>query len=985
VAQSDPAALAEEIRRPVLDTAAAVALRDVTLALGPATLHVERGLAFPARLGGGRPLEWVLIGQATFRLEPPDEIEAAQIELFTGERTLDVPVEEAVLVPFADGTLAEFTAGVAPRGLRAEQVQRAAGIHREWLDGPVRRGVGVEAALLGALVGDPLLAGYAALWCRSFEAGEFLYQLDPEDAEQVTVASFRGLTLGAWERARLRHQIRVEQRKGRFLDTRVEDLGAWDVWLSTPLAGPGGAPRPAPAALEAEHYEIDVTFSGRSLALDGRVRMRLRAGADGRRVARLDLVRDLRVSRVTDEQGRELFFTRCGAETLVVLPEPTRAGAALTLDVRWGGRALTWIEGRYHDLDDTRAWHPHCGAADRATYDVTLRFPARHQVLAAGTLVQAGRDGSRRFERRKLERPGVAFTFALGRFDVERTRAGHVDLTVAFHHAPNSRTDADQRRRTLSTVARALAFFEERFGPYPADELTVVTVPRGYSQSFSGFVTLGRRLVTPDEPLSEAGEWFHNMTVAHEIAHQWWGNLVGWRSYRDQWLSEGLANYAALLFDAHLAGEPEGRLAALSAGWRRALAQVTPSGRTIESFGPVVLGSRLNSSLAGDVYRPIVYRKGAVILAMLARAVGQERFLETLRWIAGGGAGPVLTTGSFLDAVAGRGSVDLAGFARQYVYGTGIPEVYYGFESRPAGGGWTVEGRARFLESPRWRFVIARDAAGRPELRRLAPEFTGATPAAGPAPALVVPYVVASDGSREWQDGQLVLDARGAGFEIRTPFEPADLRLDPRGETLAWFYSVRDERKRVLRYRAEDLLAEGRLDEAAAAYHEVLATPAVPGGPLDPLGPAPTTPRTDVEVEDLRARLGLVRVELAQGRAAGAERRLAALDAELASRDEALLRVERDVLRARIELETDQAPSALKRLRRTLRLTSPREPVLWPALAARARLGAERAAVTEGWALCAVAAARAGRPRELAAALREARARGVDVGELDGR
>ena len=92
-------------------------------------------------------------------------------------------------------------------------------------------------------------------------------------------------------------------------------------------------------------------------------------------------------------------------------------------------------------------------------------------------------------------------------------------------------------------------------------------------------------------------------------------------------------------------------LAEMSAGWRAALERKIDDGRTIESLGPIVLGSRLNSSRAANGYGAIVYRKGAVVLAMLARAVGEERFLEMLRSLVDSSMGEVITTADFVSSI----------------------------------------------------------------------------------------------------------------------------------------------------------------------------------------------------------------------------------------------------------------------------------------------------------------------------------------------
>jgi tetratricopeptide (TPR) repeat protein len=983
----EPEELLHQLRTTALDPALALPADGARLALGPGTLAIERGVLLPATTRSGITTEYVFVGQARFELEPPDEIEAGQIELFTGERSLDTPVDEAVLVTTNPGTLAQLVAHPPRGGAAPDLVERARSLHAQWLDRPERRKSGVEASLFRSLVGDAAFGEYFALWCRSPVLGEFLYEFDPEEAEPIKLASFTPIDLSDWDERLVRRQIRLQQRKDRWLDARVEDLGAWDVWLSTAWSPQGGTPPAGDAAFEAEHYELDVKLERHRLDLDGHARLRLVAGSSGRRAVRLDLFPDLQVRGVTDGAGRDLFFFRSAREVVVVLPEPSRAGERLTLDVRYAGRALQWIGGQTYDLIDTAAWYPHCAGLDRATYDVTLRWPQSYELVSGGTRVEGGLDGRYRWERKRLDRPAIAFSFVLGEFDIDRTEVDGVELVLAWNRGPERQPTTGERTETLEIAARALRYFESVFGDYPLDSLTLVTVPRGYSkhgvqsasysQSYLGFVTL------VDSIIRSGASWHRDMTLAHEIAHQWWGNLVAWQSYRDQWLSEGMASYSALMFDASRDDSVD-LLAVMSAGWRQALTQTTLEGRTVESVGPVVLGGRLNSSRASNAYRPIVYRKGAAVLAMLARAVGPDRFHEVLGQLARDSTGQVLTTSRFVEAVGELSGMDLDGFASQYIYGTGIPQVHYDYGmARRHDAGWSIEGRAERLTPRRFRVeVVAQDDGGW-DVLRLPRE-----PASNGAATLVVPYSLILDDptaqglhesatTRLRREGRLLLGGEGGRFVIESWERPLALELDPRGEVLASFFATQEHPQRVLRHRAESLVAEGRLAEAEAVYREALATPGAEAGSVDPLQ------RGEIPVarEDATIRLGLARLYLDQRRLEDAEAELDAVDVWAERRDPLRFRMERDVLRGRLEIARGDAASALRRLRKTLKLAAT-EREDWRHMVWRLQLNSERTAVAEGFALLAVAALETRDEGVLEWAMQHARQRGVDLSPL---
>jgi hypothetical protein len=985
----EPHDLLKAVRDTHLDPSRAVSLSNVELELGLARLHVLRGTLVPTRPIDGQTLEFVLIGEADLQIDPPDEIEAGQLELFTGQRSLDTTVEEAVLVLANQDTVRELLDREPQDPIEPVTWERARVLHEQWLQRSERRDTGAESGMFRTLIGDRAYRNYFAIVSSGPDIGEFVYIYDPEDAEQLTLASYNRLDIRGWDRIRLARHIRFQQRKGRYLGVSVDDLGAWDIWLSSPWSG-GQPETTGRVGFETYHYDLNVKIVKRSLRVEGTATLQIEAIDPGRRTLSLELFRDMQVSSVVDEKGRELFAFRSGPEVVVQLPEPTRAGDRLTLRIGFGGQVLKWVGRRTYDLQSTDNWYPHCGSVDRATYSVRIEWPRKYELLANGKLLDSGQAGKRRWERRSIDRPAIAFSFSMGDFDVTRRRIGHVDFTLGISREDGT-PSPEIHWRTADVIDRSLGYFERIFGPYPLDELTVVVLPRAYSQSFLGFITLTTSVAEEDDVgLPDAARWTREVTISHEVAHQWWGNLIGWWSYRDQWLSEAMANYAGLLFYLYSNDEHHVSVAELSVGWRSTLEQKVSSGRTVESLGPIVLGNRLNSSEAANGYRAIVYRKGAVVLAMLARAVGEENFLEMLHSLVEAANGKVITTEGFLQALERMSGLDLDGFARQYVYGTGIPLVYYDYRFEPdgTGDGWTVVGEAHRFVERRYTPRLVRRADGNWDVVRdpLPDEWSATT-------ALVVPFRLLSrttevddDDSysgrhRTVQSSQLMLKGRNKRFEIACPFEPHEFALDPRGEILARFYSARTSPKRYGRFRGQDLIARGQYAEAEAVLIEALN---MPPGKLgeDAAVPWLRDPVIDRNREDAAIELALARLYIDQDRDAEAERRMTRVD-DLLVGDEDTYRMERDAVWARLDLRSGRYDEAYRRLKKTMRLAAPeREPLRWQARLMRLRLKSERQAMTDAFALLAVASRETGRVEDYEWAVAGARERGVDLGGL---
>lgn len=172
--------------------------------------------------------------------------------------------------------------------------------------------------------------------------------------------------------------------------------------------------------------------------------------------------------------------------------------------------------------------------------------------------------------------------------------------------------------------------------------------------------------------------FFDELLQAHETAHQWWGGLVYSASYRDDWLMEALANYSALLFLEKSRGARD--LEMLLDNYRAALLEKSQSGQPVDAAGPLVLGTRLESSLEPRAWRVITYGKGSWILHMLRQRMGDSRFFAMLAETVKRFGRRAISTEDFRGLAAQFLRPDgedkqLEDFFDQWVYGTGVPTL----------------------------------------------------------------------------------------------------------------------------------------------------------------------------------------------------------------------------------------------------------------------------------------------------------------------
>jgi aminopeptidase N len=172
-------------------------------------------------------------------------------------------------------------------------------------------------------------------------------------------------------------------------------------------------------------------------------------------------------------------------------------------------------------------------------------------------------------------------------------------------------------------------------------------------------------------------QFFSDLLLPHEVAHQWWGNMVTTAEYRSAWIMEALANDAALQFLESTAGQT----AAVSVLNRYRTDLLTDhAGKAVDSYGPLEFGVRLMDSADRAVWHTITYEKGTWVIQMLRQRLGQENFLKLEVRLLQQFADRPLTNDEFRKTAsefvpAGQPDKTLSSFFETWIYGTGIPKL----------------------------------------------------------------------------------------------------------------------------------------------------------------------------------------------------------------------------------------------------------------------------------------------------------------------
>ena len=398
-------------------------------------------------------------------------------------------------------------------------------------------------------------------------------------------------------------------------------------------------------AVDVVSHDLRVRFDPGALSVSGEDTLRLRV-LRPISTLRLRLHDSFRVVSVTSPRGGSHLFFRVRDQGSLVVSLGPYAGTVgdMLLTVRYAGfhdpapidqellqlqpppplANLTeedvFIE-RVPVYTNRTAWYPRAETDDHAKARLRFEAPGGHLVVSGGEMVRQETQDGRSFVEYRQEEPGKYITAAVGRFtDLGLRQEG--SLAVRGFGLPRTR---DSVRDLMLETEKVMAFLTGLFGPCPYSFLSLALTegrtPGGHSPPGMILIQqrpplLAGRTSLRDDPanFSDVPGFF----LAHELAHQWWGQGVAPQNYRERWLAEAWAQYAAALWVRETRGED---------AFRSILERFARWAFRHEQGGPINLGHRLGH-LKGDaqVFRAIVYDKGAYVILMLRAIVGEDAF-----------------------------------------------------------------------------------------------------------------------------------------------------------------------------------------------------------------------------------------------------------------------------------------------------------------------------------------------------------------------
>jgi hypothetical protein len=608
-------ALYQQLRNPAVGKEA-FSVHDLVLTRDAAVFTLHSGTVCLVSPVNGVVTGAVFNGTGSISLETDSEMERAQIKLLTKEPALHEDFDKLVL-RFSDLTADEIRkSSVVTPGNPADCKSGLLDDVSKKLRSPVRYNLAARL-LRDVLAGETNGVFYAFIYGEKY-SNRMLFVIDPHGVPELLMPSNQSSV----------PSIDIAPEEVALFTYDEKHFGVWYARHLKPEYAAGLATGTQQNAfVHAMNHTIDVSIE-RNGALSGTAATTIQSNVSRLQVVPFDLYEELRVESVTDASGQPLSFIQedkhDDPQYSVLLAKPLHQGESATLITKYSGKdaVLKVADGAYFPVARDN-WYPNTHMGDYANYDLTLRVPKELVTIATGKFLSESVQGDKSVTKWKSEVPLAVAGFNLGWFKEKSAKLQGADLEIAAYSNEQSGRSVlvpvAGLQHVLEEGMAAAAIYTNVFGPVPYSRFALTQQPAtDFGQAWPGLVFLpitsfvATQLPVSSRTMGRELLWI----VAHEVAHQWWGHTVGWSSYRDQWMSEGFAEFSASLYVQTALGEDD-----YFQFWKAQHRQLTE--RDAEGFrsldvGPLMMGTRLRSAKAGfGTYDDLIYPKGAYVLHML--------------------------------------------------------------------------------------------------------------------------------------------------------------------------------------------------------------------------------------------------------------------------------------------------------------------------------------------------------------------------------
>jgi len=629
----------------------------------------------------GRTIGAVYVGTGRFQFSVPSAAERQHMRQYLSTDLIDSPIKRVVFL-FADGTLDSLRAG-APMtqqdpGSAADLVSRMVdylqlGEHKVW-----------DPTFLGTVLNGRDDGYFTSLIDR--EGGEdLLFGLDPNQREEEWLA------------------VKTRAVNGGVDPEPVVNFARADGVVPQTI-GPSEA-----RAVEVDRYVLDVQLppsadGGVTFSASGTMTLRAPEGRSGPWIPfglygelDVDSVRwgDTPVPFYKDHLGTVLWIRATGE---------LHPGDHPTVTLGYHGSLID----RYGDwfyLKESIAWYPvPMDGRANAAFDLTYHTPIGYPIASTGQRTDSTLSGRMVTTRWVHDAPMRNASFNIGRFQsYDISAQGSPPISLLWSEAGHRALTRDAgfqmqghvKELITDEMANAMRFYTHVYGPPQEGRFYVTESPGGEGLAFPGMVDLS--WITFQQTDHQG---LDQVFRAHEVAHQWWGISVDYATYRDRWLSEGLADFSGMWYLQTRRGNMDDYLNVLK-NYRADILIYR------DEMGATSLGGRVATARIPQLYQYAVYEKGAWTMHMLRTLLlqlsnmNEDRFTGAMQEFYTTYRGGRASTADLRRVMEKHAGADLGWFFDEWIDGTGIPTYTWASQVTPTGDGhWRVQLRVKQTQVP---------------------------------------------------------------------------------------------------------------------------------------------------------------------------------------------------------------------------------------------------------------------------------------------
>jgi len=442
----------------------------------------------------------------------------------------------------------------------------------------------------------------------------------------------------------------------------------------------GAVPRPRrDLEFQVRHYKVELTVDIPRKELRGRATLTVEAIRDGLCELVIDAAEMTFAS--VRSGGRRVPYETEGESLRVTLPKPLQPGQRATVEITYATHPRkgfffvgpteaeknrdpsAWSQGQ---ADDTHWWIPCLESTEaRATLELIVTVPAGYRAISNGKLVARRKDVRRKTTvyhwKQDTAHPAYLISLVVGKYVELKDRWRDVPV---LGYVPRGRET--EGRALLRKTPKMIATFSRVFGfeyPYPKyAQTTVHDFTYGGMENTSATTLTMRALQKP----SERVDLDYESLISHELAHQWWGDLVTCRDWSEGWLNEGFATYSEIVFLESDSGADEADFARLE----QMCSYMTEDGGDYRR--PIVDTRYRHPS---DIFDRHLYEKGACVSHMLRATLGDAVWRRSLRRYLTRHAFGAVETADLRRACEEESGKNLSWFFEQWIHKGGHPEL----------------------------------------------------------------------------------------------------------------------------------------------------------------------------------------------------------------------------------------------------------------------------------------------------------------------